>query len=103
MGSADLPEPAAKSQQNLKKYRSSVPYSSSITLRTTGIRGAAHGVDVLPRPVKPYYMYNKYVAYKYGVLRAGLWIRIRIQIQFLCGTGPDRESGSRGPKMQEHM
>jgi hypothetical protein len=50
MGSADLPEAAATRQQNLYtvSQRCAVFVFRHANLRTTGIREAARGVDVLP-------------------------------------------------------
>jgi hypothetical protein len=56
MGTADLPEPAATYTTS---YSLSVTLFYAVfifrhaTLRTTGIREAAHGVDFLPRAAKP--------------------------------------------------
>jgi hypothetical protein len=55
MGSADLPEAAAIRQQNLY----TVPQRCAVfirhaNLRTTGIREAVHGLNVLPCAAKPY-------------------------------------------------
>jgi hypothetical protein len=55
MGSADLPEAAAKRQQNLYiiSQRCAVFFFRHANLRMTGIREAVRCVNVLPCAAKP--------------------------------------------------